>query len=164
MTTPRLPWWKGARGEGYLAVQLVLFALVAYGPRTRSEWPAWSFPPAAVGHLVGVALVVLGALLVASGILRLGKHLSPLPHPAPGAPLHQSGPYRFVRHPIYCGGIFMAFGWALWVRGWLTLLYAVLLFVFLDVKARREERWLRREFPGYAGYQARVRKLVPFVY
>lgn len=164
MTTPRPPWWKGTRGEWYLAVQLALFALVAYGPRTRPGWPAWTFPPAPVGHLVGVVLVVIGALLVASGILRLGKHLSPLPHPTPGAPLYQNGPYRFVRHPVYCGGIFMAFGWALWVRGWLTLLYAVLLFLFLDVKARREERWLRREFPEYAGYQARVRKLVPFVY
>ena len=96
--------------------------------------------------------------------LRLGQHVSPLPHPVPGAPLHYTGPYRFVRHPIYCGGIFAALGWALWVRGWLTLLYAVLLLVCLDGKARREERWLRRAVPGYEAYQARVRRLVPFIY
>ena len=41
------------------------------------------------------------------------------------------GPHhRLVRHPIYSGGIFVAFGWALWVRGWLTLAYALILFVY----------------------------------
>ena len=164
MTGSRPPWWRGTRGEWYVVVQIVLFFLIGFGPRTRPGWPEWTFPPAALGRVVGIAFVVLGALLVASGILRLGRHLSPLPHPVPGAPFHRTGPYRLVRHPIYCGGIFLAFGWALWVRGWLTLLYAVLLFIFLDVKARREERWLRREFPGYTDYQATVRRLVPFIY
>jgi protein-S-isoprenylcysteine O-methyltransferase Ste14 len=35
--------------------------------------------------------------------------------------------------------------------------------VFFDVKASREERWLAAAFPGYSAYQARVRKLIPFV-
>ncbi|RPI93163.1 MAG: isoprenylcysteine carboxylmethyltransferase family protein, partial [Chloroflexi bacterium] len=45
-----------------------------------------------------------------------------------------------------------------------TLIYAGLLFVFFDIKTRREERWLARKFPEYAGYQQRVRKLIPFIY
>jgi protein-S-isoprenylcysteine O-methyltransferase Ste14 len=65
---------------------------------------------------------------------------------------------------MYGGGILMAVGWGLWVHGWLTLAYAVLLIVFVDIKARREERWLRERFPEYAAYARRVRKLVPFVY
>ena len=69
-----------------------------------------------------------------------------------------------MRHPVYAGGIALAFGWALWVGGWLTLLYALLLLVFMDYKATREELWLREQYPGYPAYAARVRKLIPFVY
>ena len=41
---------------------------------------------------------------------------------------------------------------------------AGVLFVFFDVKARREEAWLVAAFPGYAAYRRRVRKLIPLVY
>jgi len=54
--------------------------------------------------------------------------------------------------------------WALLVQGWLTLGYAALLFVFLDFKSRREERWLTEKFPAYGDYRQRARKLIPFVY
>jgi len=65
---------------------------------------------------------------------------------------------------MYSGGIALAFGWALFVQGWLTILYALVLFAFLDIKASREERWLVERFSDYSEYQRRVRKLVPFVY
>ena len=55
-------------------------------------------------------------------------------------------------------------GWAIWRHGWLTLLYAALLFLLFDAKARREERWLLEKFPSYSEYKRRVRKLVPFLY
>ncbi len=42
--------------------------------------------------------------------------------------------------------------------------YVAALFVLLDVKSRREERWLVEKFPEYPAYQRRVRKLIPFVY
>ncbi len=61
-------------------------------------------------------------------------------------------------------GSFSPSRWALVVQSWLTLGYVVALFVFLDAKARREEKWLTERFPGYVAYQRRVRKLIPFVY
>ena len=57
-----------------------------------------------------------------------------------------------------------AFGWAGVVQGWLTLLWALVLLVFFDIKSRREEAWLLARFPAYADYQRRVRKLLPFIY
>jgi protein-S-isoprenylcysteine O-methyltransferase Ste14 len=108
--------------------------------------------------------MLAGAGLLLAGSLRLRSNLTPLPYPKPQATLVQTGPYRFVRHPMYAGGILLAFGWALVVRGWLTLVYAALLFVFLDVKSAREERWLADKFPDYLDYQRRVRKLVPFIH
>ena len=48
--------------------------------------------------------------------------------------------------------------------GWLTLGYVFAHFVLLDVKSRREEKWLAEKFPTYAAYARRVRNLVPFLY
>jgi len=106
----------------------------------------------------------MGGLLAVAGIFGLGANLTALPYPKDEATLVETGPYRLVRHPIYSGVILMAFGWALWVHGWLTIGYAIILFVFFDVKSRREEQWLKGKFPDYAAYQKRVRKLIPFVY
>jgi protein-S-isoprenylcysteine O-methyltransferase Ste14 len=96
--------------------------------------------------------------------VSLGHNLTPLPRPKDDATLVVTGAYRLVRHPIYSGLTAMAFGWGMWVHGWLTLGYALLLFAFFDLKSRREERWLMEKFPDYAAYQRRVRKLIPFVY
>jgi protein-S-isoprenylcysteine O-methyltransferase Ste14 len=164
MTNSNSPWWRGTRGEWYVVVQVLLFVLVACGPRTLPGWPAWSFPSPVAGRVVSLILLGIGALFIGAGARHLGRHLTPLPHPRAGAPLRDSGAYGLVRHPIYSGGIFVAFGWSIWARGWLTLVYAAILFVFLDLKARREERWLRRMYPEYAAYTRRVRRLVPFVY
>jgi len=78
--------------------------------------------------------------------------------------LLERGAYRLVRHPIYSGLLQMAWGWGLWCGGWLTLGYALALFILLDRKARREEQILRATFPGYAAYSRRVRRLIPFIY
>ena len=160
----RAPWWKGARGEWFVVAQIVLIALVFLGPRTVAGLPAWSFPFPRAWPVAGGALMIAGGGLFGAGILRLGRGLTPLPYPKDGAELVQTGPYALVRHPMYGGGLVLALGWALWVHGWLTLGYVAVLFVFLDVKSRREERWLAGKFPAYAAYQRRVRKLIPFVY
>jgi protein-S-isoprenylcysteine O-methyltransferase Ste14 len=114
--------------------------------------------------IVGAAFMLAGSGLLVAGFLRLGSNLTPLPYPRPQAILVQTGPYRLVRHPMYVGGIVLAYGWALVVRGWLTLVYATVLFVFLDIKSTREERWLADKFPDYPDYQRRVRKLIPFIH
>jgi protein-S-isoprenylcysteine O-methyltransferase Ste14 len=158
------PWWKGARGEWFVVVQVLLIGLVFLGPRTMSGQPAWPFPLPHACSVVGGALMVVGGVLFVVGLVRLGRGLTPLPYPKDGAELIQTSPFALVRHPIYSGGLVLALGWALYVQGWLTLGYVVVLFVFLDVKSRREERWLAEKFPAYAAYQRRVRKLVPFVY
>jgi protein-S-isoprenylcysteine O-methyltransferase Ste14 len=161
---PLARWWKGRRGEWYVLAQVGLFLLVALGPRTASWLPAWPEALRGASPFVGIALMAGGALWAVAGGAALGRGLTPLPHPKDGGTLIDTGPFAFVRHPMYCGGIWAAVGWALCTRSLLTLAYAAVLTVFFDVKASREERWLSAAFPGYPAYQARVRKLIPFVY
>ena len=157
-------WWRGKRGEWYVAGQAALFVLVAVGPCTLCGWPIWAFPDSVLVSTAGMVLLVGGAGMVIAGAVQLRSRLTPLPYPVEEGTLLDTGVYGVVRHPMYSGGVSMAFGWALWRQGWLTLVYAALLFLFLDVKARREERWLAERFPWYADYQRRVRRLIPFVY
>ncbi len=164
MKMTRSPWWKGERGEWYLFVQASLFILVAIGPRTRPGLPAWTACWSRAGSIGGGLLLLVGTLLAGAGALSLGRNLTPLPRPRGDAALVVTGAYRLVRHPIYSGLAAMAFGWGLWVQGWLTLGYALLLFVFFDLKARREEKWLIEKYPEYTDYRRRVRRLIPFVY
>ena len=157
-------WWKGARGEWLVVGQVVLIGLVFFGPRTVFGHPTWSFPSATVCPIVGGLLMVVGGILLLAGLVKLGPGLTPLPYPKEGARLVETGPFALVRHPMYSGGLVLALGWALYVRGWLTVGYVVVLFLFLDRKATREERWLAEKYPAYGNYQRRVRKLIPFLY
>jgi protein-S-isoprenylcysteine O-methyltransferase Ste14 len=160
----KTPWWKGARGEWLVVIQVVLIGLVFLGPRSIAGWPAWPFPFPRACAVLGGTFMVSGGVLLVAGLVGLGRGLTPLPYPQDGAELVQTGPYALVRHPMYGGGVLLALGWALYIHGWLTLGYVAVLFVFLDVKSRREEMWLAERFPMYASYQRRVRKLIPFVY
>lgn len=164
VTANHKAWWRGARGEWLVVVQVVLIGLLFLGPRTIFGRPSWPFPFPQASSIVGVVLMLLGVVLLVAGLVYLGKGLTPLPYPKEEGELIQTGPYALVRHPMYSGGLILGVGWALYVQGWLTLGYVAVMFVFLDMKSRREERWLAERFPMYAAYQRRVRKLIPFVY
>ncbi|KON80644.1 isoprenylcysteine carboxylmethyltransferase family protein [Azoarcus sp. PA01] len=164
MHSSKQAWWRGRRGEWFVVVQAILFALILFGPRTAPGLPRWPETAAAVMSVVGVLLIAAGLAMSVAAALHLGANLTPLPRPREHATLVVTGPYRWVRHPIYCGLILMAVGWALFIHGWLTVIYAAVLGLFFDIKSRREERWLVERFPHYTGYQQRVRKLIPFIY
>ena len=81
-----------------------------------------------------------------------------------GHELVKTGPYRFVRHPIYTGLLIMCLGSAIEIgmlRCWLALPLMVIAFW---LKLKQEERLMLRHFPDqYPTYQKQVKSLVPFV-
>jgi protein-S-isoprenylcysteine O-methyltransferase Ste14 len=79
-----------------------------------------------------------------------------------GHQLIRSGPYAWVRHPIYSGLILAAIGTAL-VRGEIRgALAIVLLWYAFSVKTRMEEVFMRKTFgPDYEAYSASTGALVP---
>ncbi len=160
MDGSRLP-ALGPRGEGWVALQLVGFV---GGGLAGLLGPAWGEPWRTAGLVVGIGLIALGAAAVVLGVLGLRENLTAVPRPVEGGRLIDSGVYGLVRHPIYTGGVAAALGWGLATASPAAILVAVLLGVFFDLKARREEAWLVATYPGYEAYRARVRRLVPFIY
>ncbi len=158
---PQNPWWQGRHGEWYVVAQVALFFIAVFGPLSRWGWP---FHASTVILVLGSLFLLLGSLLFISVILRLGANFSALPYPKAESTLIETGPYRIVRHPMYSGVILIALGWALLLHSGLGIGTALVIFVFIDLKTRREEIWLKEKFPLYAVYQQRVRKLVPLIY
>ena len=146
------------RGELWFLIQLLLFALIFFLPRV--EW----FPFPLGLRILGLALIAIGGVFGAGGALALGRNLSPFPKPIEGGALVTTGVYGLVRHPIYTGLILGTLGWDIFRENLLGIALAVALFIFFDLKSRREERWLVETYPGYADYRRRVKKLAPWVY
>lgn len=147
-----------------MIAQFIVFALIALAPRTLPGLPEWSRVFQTGSTIVGGIMLTAGVILATAGTSHLGRNLTPFICPKANSILLEQGAYRLVRHPIYSGILLIAFGWGLWVHGWLTLCYGLILFIIFDLKSRREEEILRRAFPGYAAYSLRVKRLIPFIY
>lgn len=76
-----------------------------------------------------------------------------------------SGPYQYVRHPGYLGGIFMEMSIPLLLGSWVTFVPALFVVVLFIVRTVLEDRTLREELPGYREYAAHTRyRLLPGVW
>ena len=84
--------------------------------------------------------------------------------PVPGGRLIEGGAFGLVRHPMYGGAVIAALGWGLLTASPTTLASALVLFIFFDLKSRREEAWLGERFGGYAAYRGRTRRLTPWLF
>ena len=74
-----------------------------------------------------------------------------------------TGPYHFVRHPIYLGEIIAGFGLVLPT---VLSLHLLVFGIFLGAQLARtyfEERMMRTVYPTYEAYARRTRRLIPFI-
>ena len=117
-----------------------------------------------------VILTAIGVLLFACGIalavwarLHLGRNWG-MPMTQRAEPeLVTSGPYRFVRHPIYSGLLTAVLGTAL-VDNLLGLIVVAVLVAYFYYSGTVEERNLTATFPrAYPEYRGRTKMLIPFL-
>jgi protein-S-isoprenylcysteine O-methyltransferase Ste14 len=76
-----------------------------------------------------------------------------------------SGPYRYVRHPMYAMMFFMWPGIALELGSWWALIPAVVIVIVFVIRTALEDKTLQAGLPGYAEYAQQVRyRLVPGIW
>jgi protein-S-isoprenylcysteine O-methyltransferase Ste14 len=113
----------------------------------------------------GCLLAMTGVALVLRSRVALGPAWSFAPRADEDMGFVTTGPYRFVRHPIYLGLSVMAMGQALAFSSWPAFL--ILLFGIVPTFAWRaytEERLLSRTFgERYALYRKRTRMIIPYL-
>jgi protein-S-isoprenylcysteine O-methyltransferase Ste14 len=149
--------------EGPIRVLLVaLFLVLARlgvfrGHRSVTTADPWR-------EAVGLVLFALGLGFAIWARVHIGRNWG-VPMTQKNEPeLVTSGPYRFVRHPIYSGVIAAGIGTAVGL-GWFWLVPVALYGTYFVYAARVEERFLTREFPdSYPQYTRATKMLVPFVF
>jgi len=111
----------------------------------------------------GSLLAIAGVAVVLRSRIEIGPAWSFVPKADRGTELVTTGPYRFVRHPIYLGLALLAMGEALAFGSWPALMIVLSGIVpTFAWRARAEEKLLSRTFgEGYAVYQQRTKMIIP---
>jgi protein-S-isoprenylcysteine O-methyltransferase Ste14 len=112
---------------------------------------------------VGAVLFVCGVALAVWARIHLGRNWG-MPMTQRKEPeLVTSGPYRFIRHPIYSGLLLGLLGTAL-ATNFLGLIIVVVLCAYFYYAATVEEKNLLAAFPtAYPAYREHTKKLIPFL-
>ncbi len=146
-----------SRGYFYVAVQFLLIALLFTAPRQAEPYGTISD---LIG-IVGVGVIALGAIILVTSFVRLGKSLTANPVPKDDGVLVTSGLYGRVRHPIYFGLLVVAFGVVLDAGWWPQIIIALMLYFLLNIKAQFEEDLLRQKYPEYKAYALKTPRFFP---
>jgi len=121
-------------------------------------WAAWQF-------WAGAALTAAGLAFTVWARRHLGRNWSAIVTLKQDHELVTSGPYAWVRHPIYTGLLAGFLGSAIALGQWRGLLAVALFYAAALRKYRLEERWMRERFGvAYDAYRARVKALVPWLF
>ncbi len=119
-------------------------------------------PTSAVWFWLGLALVVLGLAVSVAARVWLGNNWSGIVTLKRDHELIRSGPYRWVRHPIYTGLLLAILGSAIAIGEWRGVVALALVAVATLRRIVIEERFLTQQFgAAYARYRADVPALVP---
>lgn len=112
----------------------------------------WRAQPTWMSLLIGTAIASLGVLVraFASGHVEKNRVLT------------MTGPYAYVRNPLYLGSIIIGIGFAVAARDVWIFIAIILLFVLIYLPViRSEEAFLRTQFREYDDYARRVPSLLP---
>ncbi len=128
----------------------------------RYQWSRlamWAMYPGSALHVGGDAFV-LWAMVVNPYLEKAVRIQNERGHQ-----VITTGPYAFVRHPMYVGVMLMLVGIPLVLRSWWTFFPVGVMSLVLVVRTVFEDRMLRRELPGYDDYARRTRyRLLPGIW
>ncbi len=148
-------------------MSLVSVALVA-AQFTLIGFLAWPSAPVQMTGLSatsGAMIFFMGIALFAWSFVSMPRaSFTLMPEPRATIVLAQSGPYHWVRHPMYLSVILCGLG-AVLIDGryakWLGLAVLLLVLIF---KLKREERFLLIRLPAYAQYMTKSNALIPKIF
>jgi len=157
------PWHERERSQQVI-VSLVFIAFFAFlilpildYRRGLSRVPAWV-------SLVGDAIIVLSFVAIFR-VVKVNSWAASNVRVEAGQQVIDTGPYAYVRHPMYAAAIWLFVGIPLALGSWLTLALLVSFVPVLVWRLLDEEKLLSRELPGYTEYMKRVRyRLIPHVW
>jgi protein-S-isoprenylcysteine O-methyltransferase Ste14 len=136
----------------FLLPHLSIFSFVNFAPVSPTV------------SIVGIVLCVAGNAILISARHTLGKNWSQTVAAKIDHELITSGPYHYVRHPMYTGGLIATIGSAITAGGVFVFLLVLLAPLFIW-RTGAEDKLMTAQFPDeYPEYMKRTKKLIPFVW
>jgi protein-S-isoprenylcysteine O-methyltransferase Ste14 len=149
----------GASYRILLVLGIILIA-VPRSPLPLLNLTLWPLTPPIVA--AGVVLTAAGLAFAVWARIHLGKYWSGRVTLKVDHRVIQTGPYAWVRHPIYSGIILALLGTTITLSTLHASIGFVLMFISFVRKLQIEENWLRSHFgEEYERYQKRVKALIP---
>lgn len=136
-------------GTQFLSIGVCVFPFV---PQSQPNWFML------IVSLIGVALGIYTVMHNRIGNFAI------YPEPMEGAKLITSGPYRWVRHPMYLSLLLIMLGIVLLNNILWNYLGMLFLIIAILGKMQREEAYLMNHFNEYSDYFTRTKRLIPFLY
>ena len=113
-------------------------------------------------RVLGVGLSLYSQVMVAWTVRTLGRLLIPGLAVFRDHVLVTSGPFRWIRHPLYSGALALWLGAALGTLNWLLLALWPLFVAAVVSELPKEERMLRAKFGApYEAYEAQTGRFLP---
>lgn len=103
--------------------------------------------------MTGLIVSISGLLILLLALLQLNNNLSPFPTPKSSAELIQTGLYKFIRHPIYTGIIFLLFGYGIYCSSLFKIVISILLLILFYFKSSYEEKLLQSKYSNYSEFK-----------
>jgi len=150
-----------------VALQVMSYGIVWGVHRTAFTPIVSGNRPIAIAAGVLAIVAAIGSVwLFTTALKTLGKEWSITARLVEGHKLATSGPYAYVRHPIYTGMLGMLVATGLAISHWIALLAALLIFfIGTIIRMRSEDRLLREAFgEQFENYAQRVSAIVPGLY
>lgn len=145
-------------------VQVFFYAWLILMPLDAVRF-RWSHMPVWL-QVVG-AIILLCSFYLFFLTFRENPYLSPAVRiqKERGHTVISTGPYRYVRHPMYAVFIPFVLGTSLLLGHWYGVLAGLVQVIIIAKRAVLEERLLRKELKGYDGYMENVKyRLIPHVW
>jgi protein-S-isoprenylcysteine O-methyltransferase Ste14 len=144
---------------------VVGLALALSGLDYRRGWTRASFFPVPVWLTVLALLFIAGGQFLFFRTLQTNRFAASIIQVETGQTVAATGPYRFIRHPMYLSMIIHWLAAPLALGSIVALAASIFILPVLGLRLLNEEKILRRDLPGYAGYCRQTRyRLVPFVW
>ncbi|OCC02474.1 isoprenylcysteine carboxyl methyltransferase [Labrys sp. WJW] len=144
----------------FLVVAVVWFVVIGLDRRLQAS--AMPLPLEALG----LALYLASTLFI-MWVFRENSFAAPVVKVQAERHHHvvSTGPYAFVRHPMYAGVMLYFIGTPLLIGSWWGLAMMPVFFLAFAIRSRIEERTLMTGLPGYADYARRVRyRMLPGIW
>lgn len=138
--------------------------LMFFAKNLGSEWQSEIFTYRPWAGWMGVATTVLGFTFTLWARFTLGRNWSGTVTIKVAHELVRTGPYHYVRHPIYTGMIVAMAGTALARDQWKGIAAVILLWLAFSIKRLKEEQFMRQTFGvQYDDYARTTGAIIPFL-